>query len=130
MTEHPADLSAMTANGEIICGETSVDELADIPQRLYIEPAVPATKEAVAAIEHADIILLGPGSFLTSVMPPLLLKEIELALKKSQAKIVFVTNLDKEHGPAGKMSFASDAQLVRALDGRPPNRYRSYRCQS
>ena len=106
MTEHPADLSAMTTSGEIICGETSVDELADIPQRLYIEPAVPATKEAVLAIQQADIILLGPGSFLTSVMPPLLLKEIEVALKKCQAKIVFVTNLDKEHGPAGMMDLS------------------------
>ncbi|PSW21078.1 hypothetical protein C9I98_03760 [Photobacterium sanctipauli] len=105
MSEHPADLSAMTPTGEIICGETSVDELGEIPQRLYVEPAVPATKEAVSAINDADVILLGPGSFLTSVMPVLLLKEVELALKKSQATIVFITNLDKEKGPAGMMSL-------------------------
>ncbi|OAN18817.1 hypothetical protein A3K86_05850 [Photobacterium jeanii] len=107
MTEHPADLSAMTPNGDIIYGETSVDELEEVPLRLYVEPAVPATKEAVTAIEEADVILLGPGSFLTSVMPPLLLKDIEGALKASKATIAFVTNLDKEKGPAGMMDLST-----------------------
>lgn len=119
MSEHPADLAAMTPEGNIICGETSVDELADIPQRLYVEPAVPTTKEAVSAIENADVILLGPGSFLTSVMPPLLLKEMGTALKNSKAKIIFVTNLDKENGPAGMMSLETMLHWCeRAMGGR------------
>lgn len=120
MSEHPADLSAMTPSGEIICGETSVDELEDVPLRLYVEPAVPATKEAVQAIAQADLILLGPGSFLTSIMPPLLLKEIELALKRCRAKIVFVMNLDKEKGPAGKMTLVDMLRWCeRSMGGRP-----------
>lgn len=119
MSEHPADLSAMTPEGDIICGETSIDELQHVPQRLYVEPAVPATKEAVMAIESADLILLGPGSFLTSVMPPLLLKEIDVAMKSCKAKIVFVTNLDKETGPAGMMSLATMLHWCeRAMGGR------------
>ncbi|MCW8331693.1 uridine diphosphate-N-acetylglucosamine-binding protein YvcK [Photobacterium sp. SDRW27] len=131
MSEHPADLSAMTPEGDIICGETNVDELTDVPQRLYVEPAVPATKEAVAAIGKADLILLGPGSFLTSIMPPLLLKEMELALKNSTAKIVFVTNLDKEKGPAGMMSletmlhWCERAMGGRQVDGVLSDQYRS-----
>ncbi|MHA6604907.1 uridine diphosphate-N-acetylglucosamine-binding protein YvcK [Photobacterium damselae] len=107
MSEYPADLAAMTPSGEIICGETSVDELIEVPQRLYVDPAVPATKEAVVAIEQADLILLGPGSFLTSVMPSLLLKEIAQALKHTSARLVFITNLDKENGPAGQMDLAT-----------------------
>ncbi|PSW03635.1 uridine diphosphate-N-acetylglucosamine-binding protein YvcK [Photobacterium lipolyticum] len=119
MSEHPADLSALTPAGEIICGETSVDELEEVPQRLYIEPAVPATKETVKAIKDANIILLGPGSFLTSIMPPLLLKDIGSALKESPAKIVFITNLDKEKGPAGKMSLSTMLHWCeRAMQGR------------
>ncbi|MDO6497311.1 uridine diphosphate-N-acetylglucosamine-binding protein YvcK [Photobacterium sanguinicancri] len=119
MTEHPADLSAMTPTGEIIHGETSVDELSEVPQRLYVEPAVPATKEAVLAIEDAELILLGPGSFLTSVMPPLLLKEIAAALKASSARIIFITNLDNEKGPAGMMSLETMLHWCeRAMGGR------------
>ncbi|MGF1686217.1 uridine diphosphate-N-acetylglucosamine-binding protein YvcK [Photobacterium japonica] len=119
MSEHPADLSAMTPEGDIICGETSVDELLAVPQRLYVEPAVPATKEAVSSIQDADIILLGPGSFLTSVMPPLLLEEMKIALRNCRGNIVFVTNLDKEKGPAGMMSLQQMLHWCeRAMGGR------------
>lgn len=119
MSEHPADLSALTLTGEVICGETSIDELPDIPQRLYVEPLVPATKEAVTAIHEADIVLLGPGSFLTSIMPPLLLKEIAGALKESNAKIVFISNLDQENGPAGQMSLTTMLHWCeRAMNGK------------
>ncbi len=70
MSEHPADLAAQTRSGEIIAGETDIDELPEPPARLMLEPVVPATKEAVMAIHDADLVILGPGSFLTSVMPP------------------------------------------------------------
>ncbi|MEC6832026.1 uridine diphosphate-N-acetylglucosamine-binding protein YvcK [Photobacterium toruni] len=119
MSEHPSDLAAITYDGKIINGETSVDELAEIPKRLYLEPAVPATKEAVNAIIDADIILLGPGSFLTSIMPVLLLRDIEQALKVSTAKIAFITNIDKEKGPAGEMSLKTMLYWCeRAMAGR------------
>lgn len=119
MSEHPADLAAETQQGEIISGETSVDELESIPRRLLVEPTVPATKEAISAIELADIILLGPGSFLTSVMPPLLLKDIAHALNITRAKIVFITNLDKEPGPAGMMSLTDMLNWCeRSMEGR------------
>ncbi|MGF1828252.1 uridine diphosphate-N-acetylglucosamine-binding protein YvcK [Photobacterium angustum] len=119
MSEHPSDLAAITYSGEIINGETSVDELQEVPKRLYLEPAVPATKEALNAINQADLILLGPGSFLTSIMPVLLLRDLGIALKNSNAQIVFITNLDKEHGPAGKMSLETMLHWCeRAMNGR------------
>ncbi|WP_281545810.1 uridine diphosphate-N-acetylglucosamine-binding protein YvcK [Grimontia sp. SpTr1] len=105
MSEHPADLAAQTSTGEVIAGETDVDELPEPPARLMLEPVVPATKEAVMAIQEADLVVLGPGSFLTSVMPPLLLPEINRALKQTQAKVIFIRNLGKEQGPAGQMSL-------------------------
>ncbi|MDF2185779.1 uridine diphosphate-N-acetylglucosamine-binding protein YvcK [Grimontia hollisae] len=105
MSEHPADLAAQTRSGEIIAGETDIDELPEPPARLMLEPVVPATKEAVMAIHDADLVILGPGSFLTSVMPPLLLPEISRALKQTRAKVMFIRNLGKEFGPAGQMSL-------------------------
>lgn len=105
MSEHPADLAAQTRSGEIIAGETDIDELPEPPSRLMLEPVVPATKEAVMAIHDADLVILGPGSFLTSVMPPLLLPEISRALKQTRAKVMFIRNLGKEFGPAGQMSL-------------------------
>jgi uncharacterized cofD-like protein len=66
---------------------------------------VPATREAVQALTQADMIILGPGSLLTSVMPPLLLDEVAGAIRDSQAIVVFVCNLVAENGPAGQLAL-------------------------
>lgn len=68
-------------------------------------PLVQATPEAVQAIEKAEVILFGPGSFLTSIMPPILLPEIIEALKQSQAKKIFIDNLGIEHSPSAVLSL-------------------------
>ncbi|MNR21600.1 Gluconeogenesis factor [compost metagenome] len=72
---------------------------------MSLNPAVPATREAVEALTHADIIILGPGSFLTSVMPPLLLCDIAEAIRNSGAIVVFIGNLVAEEGPAGQLTL-------------------------
>lgn len=106
MSEHPSDLKALSKEGKWVTGETSVDEMEADLQRLDLDPEVPATKEGVTAIEHADMIILGPGSFLTSIMPPLLLPEIGRAIAENlNAKLVFIENLSPEYGPAGRMSL-------------------------
>ena len=69
MSEQPTDLCAHTVCGDQILGEVSIDQLATPPRALSLSPAVPATREAVLALTQADMIILGPGSFLTSVMP-------------------------------------------------------------
>ncbi len=111
MSEHPADLCALSVDGKWVNGETSVDEMAQDLLRLDLQPKVPATKEAVNAISQADAIILGPGSFLTSIMPPLLLPEIGQAIASNQqAKLIFVENLSPEYGPAGRMNLQQKLQ--------------------
>ncbi len=106
MSEHPSDLAALAMDGKWVTGETSVDEMTQDLRRLDLAPEVPATKEAVTAIQDADCVILGPGSFLTSVMPPLLLPELGKAIARNQtAKVIFVENLSPEYGPAGRMSL-------------------------
>ena len=51
--------------------------------RLELSPQVTATSEGVLAIEQADTIILGPGSFLTSIMAPLLLPEVGRAIENN-----------------------------------------------
>lgn len=119
MTEYPSDLAAMTTDGKIISGETNVDDLPALPSRLMLDPIVPATSEAVSSIQSANLVLIGPGSFLTSVMPPLLLPEISEALHKTNAKIVFIRNLETELGTAGEMPLAQMLSWCeRAIHGR------------
>lgn len=107
MSEDPADLLAQDQQGAFISGEKNIDELSEPPQKLSLTPQVKATKEAVDAIKKAQLILLGPGSFLTSVMPPLLVPQISQALNETPAKIMFIRNLGKEPGPTGLMTLST-----------------------
>lgn len=106
MSETPSDLLALAKDNTWISGETSVDSVSMPLIHLELDPLVSATKEAIIAINEADIILLGPGSFITSVMPPLLLAGIAHAIAANkQAKLVYIDNIAKERGPAGLMSL-------------------------
>lgn len=106
MSEHPTDLCAHTLCGDQILGEVSIDQLTTPPRALSLNPVVPATREAIDALSQADMIILGPGSFLTSIMPPLLLNEIAEAIRGSGAIVVFISNLVAENGPAGKLTLS------------------------
>ena len=106
MSEHPTDLCAHTVCGDQILGEVSIDLLTTPPRALSLNPIVPATREAIDALSQADMIILGPGSFLTSIMPPLLLSEIAEAIRGSGAIVVFISNLVAENGPAGKLTLS------------------------
>ena len=120
MSEHPSDLKALAKNGQWTHGETSVDEMEEDLLRLDLEPNVPATHEAIVAINEADCIILGPGSFLTSIMPPLLLTEIGHAIRDNhRAKLIFIENLSPEYGPAGRMDIQQQLEWCeRACSGR------------
>lgn len=120
MSEQPSDLCALDSEGNWVHGETGVDEMQQTLVRLALMPEVSATPEAIVAIEQADYIILGPGSFLTSIMPPLLIPEIGRAIAaNSQAKLLFIDNLSPETGPVTKMDINSKLSwLADACGGR------------
>ncbi|AOF54396.1 hypothetical protein BKG91_10665 [Rodentibacter caecimuris] len=106
MSESPVHLAASLGTGSSIVGEVSIDNLTETPQSLFLIPLVRATPEAIQAIEQADVILFGPGSFLTSIMPPLLLSDIGTAIRTSMARKIFIDNLGIELGTAATLSLA------------------------
>jgi len=96
MSEQPVDLMAIDAEGHEVYGEVNIDQLLLPPTELMTYPSVPATREAVEAIGEADLILIGPGSFYTSLMPILLVKELAQALRRTPAPMVYIGNLGRE----------------------------------
>lgn len=96
MSEQPVDLSAEDSEGNLIYGEVNIDQLPDMPRHMALDPPVRATREALEAIEKANLILIGPGSFLTSLMPLLLLPDLTQALRRSKAHKVYIGNLGRE----------------------------------
>ncbi|MGD8203559.1 gluconeogenesis factor YvcK family protein [Pantoea sp. FN0305] len=100
MSEQPVDLMATDCEGHMVYGETAIDTLARVPQDLMLHPNVAPTREAIEAIAEADLILIGPGSFFTSLMPLLLMDEMAQALRRTPAPLIFIANLGRELSPA------------------------------
>ncbi|AIR61334.1 uridine diphosphate-N-acetylglucosamine-binding protein YvcK [Cedecea neteri] len=113
MSEHPVDLMATDDQGNAVYGEVSIDQLLNPPQDLAVYPKVPATREAIESIAEADLILIGPGSFYTSLMPILLLEEMDQALRRTPAPMVYIGNLGKELSPAAaSLSLRQKLELM------------------
>jgi len=92
-------LAAEMEDGRIIHGESMIPEAKGHIKRLFSEPEdCKALPEALRAIEDAELIILGPGSLYTSVIPNLLIKEISQAISKSKAKKIYVCNIMTQPG--------------------------------
>jgi uncharacterized cofD-like protein len=106
----PSTLSKVTLVGEFMDG-TSVEGETNITDRkkplrsvrLFPEDCK-ACQEALDAIEIADIILMGPGSLYTSILPNLLIKDIRDAVLRSDAYKVYIMNAMTQPGETTGMS--------------------------
>ncbi|MEL0554748.1 MULTISPECIES: uridine diphosphate-N-acetylglucosamine-binding protein YvcK [Enterobacteriaceae] len=118
MSEQPVDLMAIDHEGHEVYGEVNIDQLPCVPRELMLSPPVPTTREAVQAIAQADLILIGPGSFYTSLLPILLLDEMAQALRRTPAAMVFIDNLGKEHSPAASLTLADRVGIMEHYIGK------------
>lgn len=92
-------LVAEMEDGRIIHGESTIPEAHGKIKRLYTEPAnCKALPDVIQAIKDAELIILGPGSLYTSVIPNLLVKEISEEIIKSKAKKIYVCNIMTQPG--------------------------------
>jgi uncharacterized cofD-like protein len=93
-TRAHAALVAEMEDGRVVAGETAVATDRSHVRRLRLEPADPeAHPDAVAAVERADLLVMGPGSLFTSTLPPLLVPELRAAVLGARARRVYVANL-------------------------------------
>jgi uncharacterized cofD-like protein len=90
-------LRGRTASGEVT-GQAAVGSTPGL-QRVWLDPRdPPATPDAIIAIERADLVVLGPGSLYTSLLPNLLVPGIAAALAATSAPVVLVGNLREQPG--------------------------------
>lgn len=88
-----------------IRGQVAVASTPGRVQRVWLRPERPrACPEAVRAVMAADIVLLGPGSWFTSVLPHLLVPELREALVSTRARRVVVLNLEPQPGETAGFS--------------------------
>ena len=92
-------LLATLTNGKRVRGETNISRSKVSIQKIELAPRrVRALPPAIEAIRNADLILMGPGSLYTSVIPNLLIPEIADAIARSKAPRVYIANLMTQPG--------------------------------
>jgi len=100
----PATLQSVTLHaelqgGERVAGESSITASERLPRRVWLGPGRPrALPQALEAIATADLVVLGPGSVYTSIVPNLLIPDVREALKRSRARVVYVCNVMTQPG--------------------------------
>jgi uncharacterized cofD-like protein len=107
-------LVATLEGGRRVHGETSITASRERIKRLALSPrhARPLPK-AIEAIRDADLILLGPGSLYTSILPNLLIPEIANAIANSKAPRVYIANLMTQPGETSGYALADHLKAVR-----------------
>ncbi|WP_061212711.1 gluconeogenesis factor YvcK family protein [Syntrophomonas wolfei] len=110
--EHVA-LGARMKDGMLIYGETSIRNYGGEIESLFLVPekCLPVP-DALEAIMEADIIVLGPGSLYSSIIPNLLVEGIGFALARSKARKVYVSNIMTEHGETDSFTAADHLRVI------------------
>jgi uncharacterized cofD-like protein len=106
-------LSAEYTDGSIVRGESNIPLAGKPIRRVYLEPESPRPMpEAVYALEQADLIVLGPGSLYTSIIPSLLVPGMKEALLNSKARTVYICNVMTQPGETDNYSVADHIQAI------------------
>ena len=111
-------LVARTETGETLTGETMVASATSRLQTLALSPLnPPAHPEAVAALEEADLLVIGPGSLYTSIVPNLLIPGISEAIGQSRALKVYICNVAEEPRQTVGYAVQDHLDVVRRYAG-------------
>lgn len=114
-------LTADLADGRHIRGESQIPEANGRIVRLRCEPDnAEATPEAIQAIRSAELIVLGPGSLYTSVIPNLLIRGIPEAVRESRARKIYVCNVMTQQGETNNYSVADHVEALLTHAGAAP----------
>ncbi len=92
-------LHAQLEGGGRVSGESTITAAERLPRRVWITPEAPrALPQAVSAIRRADVVVLGPGSLYTSIIPNVLIPEVRDALSQTRAWVLYVCNVMTQSG--------------------------------
>jgi uncharacterized cofD-like protein len=114
-------------DGRQVEGQVAIGTASGRVESVWLEPRRPAAvPAAVDAVRQADLVLLGPGSTFTSVVPNLLVPELAAALVEAE-RLVYICNLEAQPGETS--GFPPEAHLAAILDHCPGLRVATVLCQ-
>lgn len=106
-------LVAEMEDGRIIRGESNIPEAHGKVKRLFTDPVdCKPLEDVITAIKEADLIIMGPGSLYTSVIPNLLIEEIAREVVASNAKKIYVCNIMTQPGETDNYSVSDHVSAM------------------
>jgi len=94
-------------------GESHIPDFPGKVNRVWLDPNTPpAYPQVIQALLGADLIVIGPGSLFTSVLPNLLVPDIAAAVRASRALKIFVCNLTTQPGETDGFSCEDHIQAI------------------
>lgn len=123
-SENPLTLHAIFKDGHEVVGESHIANYKGMIDHVFVtnsynddEPT--ASRKVVEAIMESDMIVLGPGSLFTSILPNLVIKEIGQALLKTQAEVAYVCNIMTQYGETEHFTDADHVRVLHEHLGQP-----------
>jgi len=112
-TAQNVTLQAELEDGTIVAGETNISRSRKRIARVRLVPRrVRPLPEVLAALREADLILVGPGSLYTSILPNLLVEEVAEVIAHSRATRVYIANLMTQPGETQHYSVADHVRAI------------------
>jgi len=111
-------LVAEYQDGSIVEGEAKIPEKEAPITKVYVKPVgsgignIQPAPEVIEAIKEAEIIVIGPGSLYTSILPNLVIKEISQAIVNSSALKIYVCNVMTQHGETDNYGASSHLKAL------------------
>ena len=122
-SDTPLTLHAVFADGTEVVGESNLTSKSGMSERVYVtntyddkKPA--ASKKVVESILESDMVVLGPGSLFTSILPNLVIEEIGQALLDTKAEVAYVCNIMTQRGETEHFSDSDHVQVLHRHLGR------------
>lgn len=112
-SEEGAVLVAQMEDGSFIAGESNIPKAGKRIRRVFLrKPAPLPVAAALRAMKRAHLIVLGPGSLYTSVLPPLLVPGVAQAFRKAAACRMYVCNITTQQGETDGFTVGDHVQVL------------------
>lgn len=122
-SEQPLTLHAVFKDGHEVSGESFIASYQGMIDHVYVtntynDDLPKASRKVVEAILQSDMIVLGPGSLFTSILPNLVIPEIKEALRVTKAEVVYICNIMTQYGETEQFSDADHVAVLNQHLGR------------
>lgn len=118
-SETPLTLHAVFTDGTEVVGESKIADYKGMIGHVYVtntyndeEPK--ASRQVVQSIMDSDLVVLGPGSLYTSILPNIMIPDIGKALCETEAQVVYICNIMTQRGETESFTDANHVSVLNA----------------